>query len=62
MHNKRNYNQGEKIILRMRENNNKYTANIKTAHGTQYQENKQPNQKVRKRPKQAFVQRRNTDG
>ena len=47
MHNKRNYKQGEKIILRMRENNNKYTANIQTAHGTQYQENKQPNQKVR---------------
>ena len=28
---------------------------------TQYQKNKQPNQKVRKRPKQTFLQRRHTD-
>ena len=36
----------------------KYT----TAHTTQYQKNKQPNQKVGKRPKQTFLQRRHTDG
>ena len=36
----------------------KYT----TAHTTQYQENKQPNQNMGKRPKQAFLQRRHTDG
>ena len=35
---------------------------IQAAHITQYQENKQPNQKVGKRPKQRFLQRRHTDG
>ena len=29
--------------------------NIQTAHTTQYQKNKQPNQKVGKRPKQPFL-------
>ena len=36
----------------------KYT----TAHTTQYQQNKQPNQKMGKRPKQTFLQRRHRDG
>ena len=36
----------------------KYT----TAHTTQYQKNKQPNQKVGKRPKQTFLQRRHPVG
>ena len=36
--------------------------NIQAAHTTQYQENKQPNQKVGERPKQIFLQRRHTDG
>ena len=36
--------------------------NIRPAHTTQYQKNKQPNKKVGKRPKQAFLQRRYTDG
>ena len=36
--------------------------NIQAAHTTQYQENKQPNQKVGERPKQTFLQRRHTDG
>ena len=36
--------------------------NIQAAHTTQYQENKQPNQKVGKRPEQTFLQRRHTDG
>ena len=31
---------------------------IQEAHTTQYQKNKQPNQKVGKRPKQTFLQRR----
>ena len=35
--------------------------NIQAAHTTQYQENKQPNQRVGKRPKQIFLQRRYTD-
>ena len=33
-----------------------------TAHTTQHQKNKQPNQKVGKRPKQTYLQRRHTDG
>ena len=36
--------------------------NIKAAHTTQYQNNKQPEQKVGERPKQTFLQRRHTDG
>ena len=36
--------------------------NIQAAHTTQYQENKQPNQKVWKRPKQTFLQRRHIGG
>ena len=36
--------------------------NIQAAHTTQYQKNKQPNQKVGKRPQQTFLQRRHTDG
>ena len=36
--------------------------NIQAAHITQNQKNKQPNQKVGKRPKQTFLQRRHTDG
>ena len=32
-----------------------------TAHTTQYQKNKQPNQNVGKRPKETFLQRRHTD-
>ena len=34
---------------------------IQTAHATQCQKNKQTNQKVGKRPKQTFFQRRHTD-
>ena len=36
--------------------------NIQAAHTTQYQKNKQPNQKVAKRPKQTVLQRRHSDG
>jgi len=36
--------------------------NIQAAHTTQYQKNNQPNQKVGKRPKQTFLQRRHADG
>ena len=35
--------------------------NIQAADAAQYQENKQPNQKMG-RPKQIFLQRRHTDG
>ena len=36
--------------------------NIQSAHSPQYQKNKQPNQKMDRRPKQTFLQRRNTNG
>ena len=52
MHSKGNYKQGEKTTLRMGENNSKWNnwqrinfQNIQAVHTTQYQENKQPNQK-----------------
>ena len=69
LHSKGNYKQGEKINLRMGENNGKWNnwqrinfQNIQAAHTTEYQENKQPNQIMGKRPKQTFLQRRHTDG
>ena len=53
---KRQPSEWEKIIAN--ETANKvYSQNIHAAHTTQYQENKQPNQKVGKRPKQTFLQR-----
>ena len=65
MHSKGNYKQGEKTALRMGENNSKWNnqqrinfQNIQAVHITQYQEKK--NQKVGKRPKQTFLQRRHT--
>ena len=36
--------------------------NIQAAYTTQCQKNKQPNQKVGKRPKYTFLQKRHTDG
>ena len=64
-----NYKPGEKTTLRMGENNSQWNnwqrinfQNIKAAHTTQFQENKQPNQKVGKWPKRIFLQRRHTDG
>ena len=36
-------------------------SNIQAVRTTQYQKNKQSNQKVGKRPKQTFPQRRHTD-
>ena len=55
MHSKGNNKQGEKTALRMGENNSKWNnwqrinfQNIQAAHTTQYQKNKQPNQKVGK--------------
>ena len=58
-----------KEVLRIRENNSKWNnwqrinfQNIQAAHTTLCQKNKQPNQKVEKRPKQTFLQKRHTDG
>ena len=67
MHSKGNCKQGEKIALRMGENNSKWNwqrinfQNKQATHTTQFQKNKQPNQNVGKRPKQTFLQR-HTDG
>ena len=36
--------------------------NLQTAHAAQYQKNKQPNQKMGRRPKETFLQRKHTDG
>ena len=61
MHSKGNYKQGDKTTLRMGENNSKWSnwkrinfQNIQAAHTTQYQKNKHPNQKVRKRLNRHF--------
>ena len=69
MHNEGNYKQGEKTAFRMGENNSKWSnwhrinfKNIQATLATQFQKNKQPNQKVGKRPKQTFLQIRSTDG
>ena len=55
--------------LRMGENNSKWNnwqrinlQNIQAAHAAQYQKNKQPNQKVDRRPEQTSLQRRHADG
>ena len=70
MHNEENYMQGEKAAFRMGENSSKRKnkdkkinlQNIQAAHAAQYQKNEQSNQKVGKRTKQTFLQRRHTDG
>ena len=70
MHNEENYMQGEKAAFRMGENNSKRKnkdkkinlQNIQASHAAQYQKNEQSNQKVGKRTKQTFLQRRHTDG
>ena len=64
----RKYKLGEITTLRMGENNTKWInwqrinlQNIQAAYTAQYQENKKNNQKVGRRPKQTFLQRRHTD-
>ena len=56
MHSKGNYKQGEKTTLGMGENNSKWNngqrinfQDIQAVYTTQYQKNKQPNQKVGKK-------------
>ena len=68
LHNEGNNKQNEKAAFRMGENNSKWNnwqrinlQNIQTAHVVQYQKNEQPNQKLGKRTKQTFLQRRQTD-
>ena len=61
--------EGEKTVFRMGENDSKSNnwqrmnlQNIQVAHAAQYQISEQPNQKVGRRPKQTFLQRRHVDG
>ena len=60
--------QGEKEAFIMGVNNSKVNnlqiinLQLQAAHATQYQKNKQPNQKMGQRTKQTFFQRRHTDG
>ena len=58
-----------KVKRQPSENNSKWNnwqrinfQNIQVAHTTQCQKNKQPNQKMGKRLKHTFLQRRHTDG
>ena len=65
MHSKGNNKQAEKTEWKKiiaNETTDKGLISKYTAHTTQCQKNKQPNQKVGKRPKQTFLQRRHTDG
>ena len=59
----------EKTALRMGENKGELSnwpginrRNIQIAHAAQYPKNKQPNQKMGRRPKETFLQRRHPDG
>jgi len=65
LYNEGNYKQGEKTILRMGENNSKLNnwqrinfQNIQAPYVAHYQKNKPPNQKVDRRSRQTFLQRR----
>ena len=69
LYNKGNHKQSKKTTFGMGENICKRCdrqgfnlQNIQTAHAAQYQKNKQPNQKIGRRPKQTFLQRRHADG
>ena len=66
---KRQPSQWETIIVNETTNkglisktHNQLICIIYKKYTTQYQKNKQPNQKMGKRPKQTFLQRRHTDG
>ena len=48
----------EKIIANETTDKGIIKKNIQATHTTQYQKNKQPNQKMDKRPEQTFLQRR----
>ena len=68
MYNEGNYKQGEKTAFKMEKiianeaTDRINLQNIKVAHTAHYQKNQQPNQKVGKRAKQTFLQRRHTEG
>ena len=69
MHSEGNHKQNEKTTYRMGENICKRCnqqgfnfQNVQTAHAAQYKKNKQPNQKMGRKPKQTILQRRHTGG
>ena len=69
LHSKGNHKQNKKTTHRMRENICKQSNwqgiklwNIQTVHAAQYQKNKKPNQKMGRRSKLTFLQRRHADG
>ena len=71
MHSTWYYKQDKKTAVRVEENNckgrNRQKINcqnilIQAVYVTQYQKDKQPNQKMGRKPKQTFVERRYTDG
>ena len=59
---KRQPSEWEKIIANETTDKGLISKVIQAAHTTQYQKNQQPIQKVGKRSKQTFLQRRHTDG
>ena len=59
---KRQPSEWEKIIANGTTDKGLISQNVQAAHTTQSQKNKQPNQKVGRRPKQTFLQRRHKDG
>ena len=59
---KRQPSEWEKIIAKETTDKGLISKIYKQLIPTQYQKNKQRNKKVRKRPKQTFLQRRHTDG
>jgi len=59
---KRQLSKWEKIIANETTDKGLISKTIQAAHTTQNQKNKQPNQKVGKRPKKTFLLRRHTDG
>ena len=58
---KTNFGMGKNICKQSNQQGVNF-QNIQVAHTAQYQKNKQLNQKVGKRPKETFLQRRHTDG
>ena len=58
---KRQPSEWEKIIANETNDKGFISKIYKAAHTTQYEKNKQSNQKVGKRPNQTFLQRRHTD-
>ena len=59
---KRQPSEQKKIIANETTDEELILQNIQAAHAAQNQKNEQPNQEVGQRMKQAFLQRRHTDG